>query len=240
MVAAFAAGMSAAALRRIAARNGWRMDPIGDGDAKTAAPGTYRRVGATCPTCVYSPTTGNGSCYAVGGKVLLAQVRAAVERGPALVAAAATMSWAANTGRVARLHVSGDMGAGSQPDAAYVDGLIAIAHEINDTRGTPRGTVRAWTYTHHTDGPWVARLREAGIAVRLSDRTGPWGAIVASFDSVPALRKDHGPIAKCPAQLRDVNCQQCRLCWERPEVAIAFDPHGFRAKLARTASPINA
>lgn len=202
---------------------GLQLVPIGDSDAKTASPGTYREVGLTCPsTCRY---LGNG-CYALGGNVAIHQRNAGNSVNAALHGAAAAMVWAALTGRVARLHVSGDLG--TSVDADYVAGLVEVGREVRRLSGN---AVVAWSYTHHADGPYRAELADAGIVVRLSDRTGPSGAIVvASREHAREVRAASGaPVAVCPAQLRDVSCAECRLCWTRPDVTIAFIAHGMSA-----------
>lgn len=233
----FRAPLSAQSFRRALDKHGVPRNPFGDANSKTGAPGTYRPVGKSCPTCPYSPTTGNGSCYASGGKVAMQAQRATTDLASSIYSAAAVMVHARRSGTVARLHVSGDFGE-SVVDLDYVDGLIDAAHAVNDASGMPRGTVVAWSYTHHVDGDWRARLAAAGIAVRLSDKVGEWGAVVVPFSDVVQLRATGTRIAKCPAQLRDVKCIDCRLCWERPEVTIAFDPHGARARKASEASPV--
>jgi hypothetical protein len=202
--------------------------PFGDGDHKTGSPGSYREVGATCPpTCRY---LGNG-CYAEGGNVALHQRGTGDDVQAALHGAAAVLVWAGLTGRTARLHVAGDLG--MQVDPHYVDGLCAIGREVRRLTGN---AVVAWTYTHHADGPYRAALADAGIVVRLSDRVGASGAVVVeSRDHARRLRATTGaPVAVCPAQLRDVNCAACRLCWTRLDVTIAFLSHGVaKAKVNR-------
>lgn len=207
---------------------GLQLVPIGDSDGKTASPGTYREVGLTCPsTCPY---LGNG-CYAEGGNVAMHQRGAGDSVNAALHGAAAAMVWAALTGRVARLHVSGDLGTSVEP--AYVDGLVVVAREVRRLRGGD-GPV-AWTYTHHEDGAYRGALDDAGITVRLSDHIGASGAIVVeSREHARSIRKETGAkVAVCPAQLRSVSCNQCRLCWTRPDVTIAFIAHGGSAGKVR-------
>ena len=201
--------------------------PIGDGDVKIGAPGTYRPVGATCaPTCPYL----GAGCYAESGKVALHQREAAAGILPALRGAAGAMAWAAMTGRPCRLHVSGDLGRSWDEARPYIAGLIAVVQAVRATFGP----VDVWTYTHlpyTTDGAaLVDMLATAGIHVRWSDRTGYNGAIVVPFERVASMRQrgrvGAPVIAKCPAQLRDTTCADCRLCWQRPDLTIAFDPHG--------------
>jgi hypothetical protein len=146
------------------------------------------------------------------------------------------MAWAALTGRPCRLHVSGDLGRTWGEARPYVAGLIAVVGAVR----ARFGPVEVWTYTHLPRTPegeaLVGQLRAAGIAVRWSDTMGHNGAIVMPFERVPAFRRKvrgefAGPvIAKCPAQLRSTTCAECRLCWTRPDLTIAFDPHGSGRK----------
>ena len=213
-------------------REGLPFVPFGDGDEKTASPGTYRPVGLTCPrTCPYL----GAGCYAQGGNVAIHERRASVDRDAAIVSAAVAMVWAARTGRVARLHVSGDvMGPDGRVDHAYVHGLADVARSVSTLRGGA-GPV-AWTYTHAPAGPWVELLREAGVAVRLSDRAGAWGAVVVADRSDARVKRAgmSSPLAVCPAQLSGTTCATCRLCWARPDVTIAFVAHGIRASKVRS------
>lgn len=202
-------------------------NPIGDGDVKTASPGTYRPVGATCPpTCGYL----DRGCYAQGGRVALAQRAATSDVLPAIRAAVGAMAWGALTGRPCRLHVSGDFGRTWSEARPYVAGVIAAIRAVRERFGP----VDVWTYTHLPDDAEgraiVATLAIEGIHVRWSDRTGHNGAIVVPFERVASMRQrgrvGAPVIAKCPAQLRSTTCADCRLCWKRPDLTIAFDPHG--------------
>lgn len=223
-------------LKTLAAADG-PVNPVGDGDAKTNAPGTYRPVGATCPaTCAY---LGNG-CYAESGNVAMHQRRASADTTPALRAAAVAFVWAVRTGRLARLHVSGDFERAGKLDVAYVRGLCQLADKVNALAGRARGETIAWSYTHipvRRSARMVRVLAAHGISVRFSDHAGPRGAVVAPFTSLPALRAKHPTVrfAKCPAQLRDTTCRDCTLCWTRPDLTMVFDPHG-RGKRKATAA----
>ena len=217
--------------------------PVGDGDAKTASPGTYRPVGGSCPkSCPYL----DDGCYAQGGNVNTHQRRAQESIEAAANGAALAMVWARQTGRVARLHVSGDGKAVDGPEAfspKYADLLCAAADAVNRMSGQPQGTVCAWSYTHFPvgagrTGQLIERLASHGIIVRASDKLGHGGAVVMPFADVPAVRKATGvKLAKCPAQLGDTDCNACRLCWTRPDLTIVFSPHGATKKRAAAASP---
>lgn len=212
--------------------------PCGDGDVKTKSPGTYRPVGATCPSPVSAPYgtppcryLGNG-CYAEGGNVNLHQRASDADSDASIRAAARAFIWAARTGRKARLHVSGDfLRPDGRVDATYIRGLSVIGEYMRENY-PESGPVYAWTYTHVSEaqlGPCLDAIASAGIALRWSDRVGPGGAFVRPFSDVAyfsALKGAGVRYAKCPAQLRDVSCKDCTLCWTRPDLAVAFDPHG--------------
>lgn len=219
-----------AALRKVCRAAGVEPAPFGAGNSKTAAPSTYRPVGPTCPASC--PYLGRG-CYAQSGRVALAAQRADDGLDAALAAAAAAMVWAARLGTLARLHVSGDFARDGAVDTAYVTAVADVASAVRERRGGT-GPV-AWAYTHLPDGPWVETLRAAGVAVRLSDRLGKHGAIVvADREHARAVRTETGErVAVCPAQLRPMTCAECRLCWSRPDVTVAFLAHGSGAGAVR-------
>lgn len=214
------------------------VNPVGDGDSKTATPSTYRPVGATCPqTCAY---LWNG-CYAQGGNVNLHQVRASDETDAAVRAAAIGMVWAVRTGKLCRLHVSGDFITQGRIDHLYIARLGMLADIVNDVAKRPRGTQIAWSYTHidqPTFAPYQRQLATHGVWVRYSDYLGPNGAIVHDFDTLPALKADKGvKYIKCPAQMpQSLTCAECKLCWTKGAHTIVFEPHGVMEKKARTAS----
>tara|TARA_R110002110_G_scaffold1039_5_gene4114 strand:- start:323 stop:1084 length:762 start_codon:yes stop_codon:yes gene_type:complete len=227
---------------RKAAQEFGHVNPVGDGDAKTKSPGTYRPVGPTCPaSCPYTE-----SCYAKGGNVALHEKRATALVDDALRTAGVAFTSAAQTNRMARLHVSGDFGKVYDAELQrYVDGLCTLADTVNEGFGRAVGTGIAWSYTHlddtSVDTPWIVQLRQHGIFVRLSDKAGEWGAIVGSFkpDAWKALRAKHPgeTLMKCKAQThKKETCHSCKWCWERPAWTIVFDPHGVRKRKALAAS----
>jgi len=217
-------------------------NPVGQGNAKTNSPGTYRPIGPTCPdSCPYLD-----SCYGLAGNVALHQRRATALVDDALRAAGVALGHAAQTNRMARLHVSGDFGKVYDAELQrYVDGLCVLADTINAGFGRGVGHPIAWSYTHldgrTVDTPWIVQLRQHGIFVRLSDKAGEWGAIVGSFDkeSFGALKRKYpdDTLMKCKAQTHDdETCHSCKWCWERPEWTIVFDPHGvYKRKTAAAA-----
>ena len=234
----------AARLRKVARKHG-PVNPFGDGDKKIKAPGNYGPItGArsSCPNgCPLRPN-GKAKCYGTDGNVGTHERRASADTWPKLAAAACAVCWAQATGRVARLHVSGDLMApdGERFDGAYVRGLQRIGALFG---GADNRTV-AWTYTHAPDDVVTAtvrrRLRVAGIHVRQSDRWGSNGAVVAAFANVPRLRvATLLPLVKCPAQLTHnaIDCQRCTRCWTQPNEVIVFDPHGGSGKSVAARAP---
>lgn len=216
-------------------------NPVGDGDAKTASPSTYRPVGATCPeTCAY---LGNG-CYAEGGNVNLHQTRSADDVGPSVRAAAIGIVWAARVGKLCRLHVSGDFMRQGRIDHRYIVqvGLLCDAvRQVAAENGDKVGHYLAWSYTHidrDTFMSYKSYLDSKGVHVRWSDYAGPDGAIISDFDALPALKSETGlSYVKCPAQMpQGLTCDQCRICWELPSHTVVFEPHGATKRKARTAA----
>lgn len=151
--------------------------------------------------------------------------------------------------RLVRLHVSGDVGGSDgSVDTEYVRGLALIASSMRShlrsslvSLGLPESEVNAatgyvsWSYTHFSPGPWTDTLREAGIAVRISDTVGPWGTVtVADRAHARSLSSRRQVVAVCPAQLSEQTCRECGLCWRRPDITIAFLAHGGGAKRAAT------
>lgn len=221
------------------------VDPFGDGDSKTAAPGTYRKVGAgTEGSCHVACELMGQGCYAQGGNVNLHQVRAGSSAGPSLRAAAAAMVWAHRTGRLARLHVSGDFLERGRVDRHYVDGLCALADRIRTRIGKPDAVV-AWTYTHiprERFEPYRIQLMAHGIVVRYSGRwiaDGKPAAIVVPREHVPAWRASNPGVkaARCPAQIQEsTTCDSCRICSDRPDMVVLFAVEGSQKKKAAAAA----
>lgn len=199
-------------LRRVADRV---SVPVGEGNRKTDTVGTYRPVGATCPTDC--PLLGRG-CYAQTGHTHLHQARTTDETEPAVTGAAIAMVRALRKGKLARLHVSGDFARDGVLDTVYADAIEAVSSTLRELSGE-RWT--SWAYTHLPDGPWVDRLREAGVAVRMSDRTGAWGAIVGTSKADVLSR---GAFA-CREQTSGTRCSDCKLCWTLPDRPVGFVQH---------------
>lgn len=220
-------------------------NPVGDGDAKTATPSTYRPVGPTCPDGSSEhvgkcPYLGNG-CYAQGGNVARHQRRATDEVDASVRATAIGMVWARRTDKLCRLHVSGDFVLHGSVDHRYIVQIGMLADIVNDVSGKPRGTPVAWSYTHipqRTFEAYRAFLERKGVIVRYSDHTGANGAIVCEFGALPQLKADKGvKYVKCPAQLpQKKTCADCTLCWTLPSHTVVFEPHGAAKRKAGRAS----
>ncbi len=229
-------------MRKIARTYG-PTNPVGDGDAKTGAPGTYRPVGDTCPLpCTHHPEN-DGTCYALFHNVNRHQRRAIVDVEAALRSASVAIVWAVATDRVARLQVSGDMGRTLTEARPYIRGLIAIGEQVRAHYGPD--TDCAWSYTALPDivatRIYMRQLSDvAGIHIRLSGHNGHNGAIVyphATIDKLPCpanYRDMRSRPFTCPAQRTKnaTDCQKCKACWTRPHRVIVFDPHGPRKRLA--------
>lgn len=233
--------------RRVAKRMGLASVPVGASDGKTMVPGTYRKVGESCPgNC---PHMGRG-CYAEEGNVRTHQMRARLERESSLVGASIAIVSALHFGWLARLHVSGDiMTIGERDevksvDLTYVLGLCEISRTARRLFGVER---TAWVYTHaHEDigvegvRPFQGMLEGSGIACLLSDVWEVGGACTLPFERVPEMRAMTGlKLAKCPAQLSErMTCRECLLCPKAKElgVVIVFDPHGHRKRMVRETS----
>lgn len=218
-----------AAMRKIAQKMGLNPAPVGDGNEKTDAAGTYGKIDGTCPkSCAYR---GGNGCYAESHHVDRAQKRAPLDVLNRAAAWLIALHYGKRNGKPARLHVSGDimMPDGVTVDWLYVDTVAWLSAQY--------GAVGQWGYTHaHVDNEAggdeaQARFAAAGLVVRRSDSFAPGGAVVAKFERFAALRAIHGRhLFKCPAQLSEsMTCAKCTLCWTRPELTVVFDPHGARA-----------
>ena len=208
--------------------------PVGDGDSKTASPGTYRPVDGTCPDCELK----DNGCYAKTGNVAIHQRRAPATAAPSVRAAAVAMLWAARTKRLARLHVSGDFLYRGRIDSRYLAGLTLIGQWLRRKMRDPN-RINAWTYTHVPRARFASAasmLANAGVAVRYSNDLGPMGAVVYSFDRIDELKAKGVKTFKCLAQLTNKTCAECGACWTLPEHVIVFDPHGPGKNKAASAS----
>ena len=224
-----------AAMRAIAKRMGLNPAPVGDGNAKTDAAGTYGKIEGTCAkSCPYRSDRNGGEgegCYAEEHHTNKAQQRAPLDVLNRSAAWLIALHYGKRNGKPARLHVSGDI---MMPDGVTVDWLYV---ETVAWLSAQYGAVGQWGYTHaHVDNEAggneaQARFAAAGLIVRRSDSFAPGGAVVAKFERFAELRAEHGRhLFKCPAQLSEsMTCAKCTLCWTRPELTVVFDPHGARA-----------
>lgn len=233
------ASMRDADLRALRVRG--LLAPYGDGNAKTAAYGTYRPVGASCPA---SCPMLNRGCYAQKGHAGMAQRRASVH----IISArnALMMAIYASKGAPVRLHVSGDLGQTWDDAAVMVEEYVEVARHY---RGGP-DNVLAWGYTALPRTPQgealVKRLAEHGIILRWSNSVGagcatvgntllprrddPWADRDAARASLRAearaLTAQGAPTMACPAQLSErVTCASCRACWSATDRGVLFARH---------------
>lgn len=218
--------------RRLARRLDLPCNPLGASTSKLGLAGTYRPVGATCPSSC--PLLDQG-CYAQQGQVGMQQRRASEELLASLTSAAIVMTCSARYKQVARLHVSGDFYTPSGVlDYPYLCGLINLSTWLEQALARASSTPLAYTYTHGQDlGVWTLMLRQAGIVVRHSGMPGHGGCIVEPFETLPALRNAYPELtfARCRAQLDEITqCRDCKLCWEREELTIVFAPHGSQKR----------
>lgn len=202
---------------------------------------TYAPIAQTCPeTC---PLRGGNGCYAEGGNVgfqmrRLQRELAGLNGDTLAVLEANEISDAATQvpqGRPLRLHVSGD--------AATPKRVSTLATAARRWPGP------VWTYTH----AWRDVPREAwgGVSVLASCESTKAANEALDAGYAPAVVtgkhpedgrayvKDGVRFIPCPAQTRDVTCEQCRLCFKADTLhasrsAIAFEVHGSGKKRALT------
>lgn len=211
------------------------------------------KIGETSATyaptvhCVDCPLKNNG-CFAQQGLVAIhvRRLDAAVREGHVspvrtAKAEAAGIDGLRARGQALRIHVSGDC-----PTTETARIVSAAARRFG-----ARGGGASWSYTH----AWrrVARSAWRGVSVlascetaadvKLARRRGYAPAVV-----VPAFPSERAWIDEatgtrmipCPAQTRDVTCEQCRLCWRADELyarnaGVAFEAHGSAKKKAAAA-----
>lgn len=222
--------------RTYARKHGIPLNPVGVSNLKIGGPATYRPVTGprtTCPSTCHFQRDGTSICYATHGHLKAAEMRASDGLAASLNAVALAFVVAARYNQTARLHVTGDFLRDDKLDLPYLNGVVALADLVRDRHRLRRPL--AWAYTH-VEGdqlkwfrPWQDRLMQAGVVVRVSDHWGWGGAVIADHHRVGELRKSTGlPVFKCPAQLakgHSVTCQDCQLCWTRPELLVVFDVH---------------
>lgn len=217
------------------------------------AKSTNAKIGAAATTyapttlCVDCPLQGNG-CYAQHGMVAL-HVRPLDRHAkryhatPDDVAAqeAAGIDAILAKGQPLRIHTSGDC-----PTAKSARIVSAAARRFVKRGGGP-----AWTYTH----AWrrVPRSAWRGISVLASCDTVADVAQARTRGYAPAyvVPQFWGPKAHyddatdtiwipCPAQTRDVQCTDCRLCWDadalyKRKTGVVFEAHGSAKRQAAKA-----
>ncbi len=222
-------------MREIARADG-PVNPVGDCNAKTALPSTYRPVGKTCPQDCrflqpppFNPKhprrKGSPMCLALFGKTGKHQAKASPDAGPSLRAAAIAMISAAQEGNPARLHVGGDLGRTWAEASVYVDGLREMSRFIRDRAGDP-ARVTAFGYTHLPMNSALYGLWSDGLMFRRSDYGGYMGAMTGAHSKRPS------GAFKCleqvspwgPENPNGYTCSTCRMCWTHPHNPVLFKP----------------
>jgi len=191
------------------------------------ASATYVAQGSCPTTCAFL----GAGCYAESGKSGIATrqlARAAAGATPAALARAEAAAIDTLSGRrPLRLHVVGDCAT-----TAAARTVAAAAERYTARAGAP-----VWTYTH----AWrkVSRASWGPVAVRASverledipiARARGYAAAIV-VDAHPAdgrawTAPDGTRVIPCAEQTRGRTCTDCRMCWERPDVTIAFAAHG--------------
>ncbi len=207
-----------------------RNEKVGDVAA------TYAPISQTCPESC--PLKGNG-CYAQSGNVGFAVNRlerqldgangdtVAVLEGDEI----ADASRHAPPGHPLRIHVSGDS--------------ITPFRAAQQARGAARWPGPVWSYTHAWGS--VPRASWGRVSVLASCETLAGAQLAMALGYAVALvvpshpengraeRRDGVKLIPCPAQTRDVTCEDCRLCWDDTKLleqraCITFAAHGASRK----------
>lgn len=216
--------------KRWLARRDLPCVPVGQGNAKTGVPSTYRAVGPTCGPCPHEAT-----CYADRGRTGIHSRNSDRSIEAAVYGAALASTVALLTGTIARLHVSGDGGQSGEDFRAdswspeYIQGLAALRLVLLDAGLVQPGEPHAWGYTRLPCDPF--EFERLGIAMRRSGYRGAMGAIVVrDWDELRRAHWDGPRPMRCREQLDGTPCHQCGLCWTRPDRAVAFLAHGTGAR----------
>jgi hypothetical protein len=157
----------------------------------------------------------------------------------ALAGAAIAMVCAARRGEPARLELTwalGDREASTRAQA-YLSGLCRISERMRTLHGVSLHRTLAFGLAPAgaLTGEQVVRLEHAGVVVRQVGVRGPLGALVHPFARVDELTGSSPGkgFAFCLAQTDPgTSCAECGLCFERPELAVVFDPERDRGELA--------
>jgi hypothetical protein len=157
----------------------------------------------------------------------------------ALAGAAIAMVCAARRGAPAMLELTwalGDREASTRAQA-YLSGLCRVSERMRTLHGVSLHRTLAFGLapTGALTGEQVVRLEHAGVVVRQVGVRGPLGALVHPFARVDELTGSSPGkgFAFCLAQTDPgTSCAECGLCFERPELAVVFDPERDRGELA--------
>ena len=128
--------------------------------------------------------------------------------------------------------MSGDAGQTWEGARRYHELLTWTLEHLQALPGCPE--YLGWRYTHlprTREGlKTVAVLHSLGLATRWSDYAGENGAVVGDFttETLQKLRALGARPVKCPEQVTGINCRDCKICWNRPELTVLFKPSGGR------------
>lgn len=197
-------------------------NPIGIRNRKVGGVSTYRKLGDTCPECVYAKI-----CYAYGFPSNIHGHKARAEALPSLFSAAIGAAFVDRFGTIIRLHTTGGFARpGGAVDEEYVEGLVALGSAVNVDEPW------AYSFTHFTVEEFYSaqqRLSHVGIEVLYSDVPVVGGAVVWDHEEIEELRVlfPHIRWSKCRYQVDKTPCVECKLCLNARdlEIGIVFHPH---------------
>lgn len=141
-----------------------------------------------------------------------------------------------------RLNVSGDvLLSDGSPDHDYIDAANFVAERRPD--------VTIWSYTHawRTLTPGMFRFVVNASCETIEDvleaQALGWQTVIVDDGSITGSKIDDRNVISCPAETRDVTCDDCRACGAdtRTRPVISFNIHGAtRAKARATIERVRA
>ncbi len=223
--------------RRIARKKyGVDPNPVGIRNRKVGGVSTYRRLGDTCPECIYAKI-----CYAYSFPSNIHGFKAEAGAVPSLFSAAIGAAFVVRFGTAMRLHTTGGFArVGGDVDREYVHGLVDLGRELDIREPW------AWSYTHFTRGEFEGyqqRLSRVGIEVLYSDVPTVGGAVIWDFDKLDKLRALFPAVrwVRCRSQVDHTPCISCMLCPKARQlgIGIVFQPHsGQKGEIERRAGAL--
>ena len=189
---------------------------------------TYRPQLSCLDTCALYES----GCYALG------RIFSFAKRGSDDMDAVRALIDQVPYGGLIRLNVSGDfLDEDGSPDMAYIEATNDVA------RARPDVTFIAYTHAWRVLSPDLFEYTVAASCDSLADiydaYASGWPPVTVDpggDESLIGTTLENGRrVIQCPAQNRDITCEQCRLC-ARPERAlVAFSVHGSGKKKAAQA-----